>query len=68
MPLIRRTEPEKKPRIPARVTRLIGHVIAATIFAAIGYLIISHVRPDLFPMPFAGSSEQDEPKPADAAP
>ena len=56
LPLIKRTKPEKKRRIPKWVERLIGHVIALLIFAFVGYLMISHVRPDLFPRLFGGSA------------
>ena len=62
LPLIKRTRPEKKRRIPKWVERLIGHTIVLVLFAAVGYLMISHVRPDLFPPIFGGSREQDEQK------
>ena len=67
LPLIQRTKPEKKRRIPKWVERLIGHIIALVIFAFVGYLMISHVRPDLFPSIFGGG-RQNEQKPAEPAP
>ena len=60
-------EPEKKPRISKRVTRILGYVIAITLCAVIGYLIISHIRPDLFPSPLGGG-EPNEQKQADPTP
>ena len=68
LPLIRRTRPEKKRRIPKWAERLIGHIITLVIFAFVGYLMISHIRPDLFPSRVGGSGEQNEQKHADPAP
>jgi len=58
LPLNRRHEPEKPHRIPRRVQRLIGYPIAVVLFAWLGYLMISHVRPDLFPPMFGGAQEE----------
>ncbi|MGA2254002.1 MAG: Hsp70 family protein [Thermoguttaceae bacterium] len=68
LPLIKRTKPEKQRRIPKWVERLIGHIITLLIFAVVGYLMISHFRPDLFPRRFGGTGEQNEQKYADPAP
>ena len=65
LPLITRTKPETKRRIPKWVLRLAGHIAAMAISAFLGYLVISHVRPDLFPSMF-GSSGPSEQKPDDA--
>ncbi len=68
LPLIRRTKPENNRRIPKWVERLIGHIITLAIFAFIGYLMISHIRPDLFPSLFGKGREQNEQKQADPPP
>ncbi len=67
LPLIRQTKPEKKRRIPKWLERTIGHIIVLVIFGFVAYLMISHVRPDLFPR-FFGGSGQNEQKPADPVP
>ena len=54
LPLIKPAKPEKKRRIPKWAERLIGHAIALLLFAFVGYLMISHVRPDFFPRLFGG--------------
>ncbi len=64
LPLIKPTKPKKKRRIPKWVERLIGHTIVLVLFAFVGYLLISHVRPDLFPR-FFGGSHTSEQKPDD---
>jgi molecular chaperone DnaK len=65
LPIIQRTKPEKKRRIPKWLERLIGHTIVLAIFAFVAYLMISHVRPDLLP-PLFGGNGQIEQKPNDA--
>ena len=52
LPLIKRTKPEKKRRIPKWAERLIGHVITLLVFGIIAYLMISHVRPERLPFDF----------------
>ena len=68
LPLIKRTRPEKKRRIPKWLERLIGHAIALVLFAFVGYLMISHIRPDLFPRHIRRQRRTAEQKPADSAP
>ena len=68
LPLIKRTKPKKNRRIPKWVERLIGHVIAMLLFAFVGYLMISHIRPDVFSSILGRHSEQNQQKPADQAP
>jgi len=60
LPLIKRTMPEKKRRIPKWVERLIGHIITLVIFAVVAYLMISYIRPDLFPRRFGGSRQNQQ--------
>ena len=67
LPLIKRTKPEKKRRIPKWLERVIGHTIVLLIFAIVGYLMVSHIQPDFFQRHFGGS-ESTEQKPADPAP
>jgi molecular chaperone DnaK len=62
LPLDRRPVPQKQRSISTRILRLIGYPIAMVLFGMIGYLMISHVRPDLFPPLFGGAPAQDEPK------
>ncbi len=68
LPLIKRTKPEKKRRIPKWAERLIGHVITLLVFGIIAYLMISHVRPDVFPSIFGKGRQQNQQKQADPAP
>ena len=64
LPLIKQTKPEKKRRVPKWLERMIGHAVVLVLFAFVGYLMISHVRPDLFPPMFGGG--QTEQKQEDA--
>ncbi len=66
LPLIRRTRPKRKRRIPKWLERVIGHIITMLLFAFVGYLMISHRWPDQFPPLFGGSSGQNEQKQDDA--
>jgi len=48
--------------------RLIGHIITMLIFAVVGYLMLSHFRPDLFPGWFGHGRQQNERKQTDESP
>ncbi len=61
-PLIKRTKPEKKRRIPKWAERLIGHIITLLVFAGIAYLMISHVQRN------REQNQQNQQKQADPAP
>jgi molecular chaperone DnaK len=62
LPLNKRSEPAEKRTISGRVQRLIGYPIAIVLFGLIGYLMIAHIRPDLFPPLFGGAAAADEQK------
>jgi hypothetical protein len=68
LPLIKRAKPEINRRIPKWVERLIGHIITLLILAFVGYLMISHLRPDLLRPIFGGGNQQNEQKPSGPAP
>jgi len=60
LPLIKRTRPEKKRRIPKWVERLIGHIITLAIFAVVGYLMVWFIRPDLLSRRSGGSGQNQQ--------
>ncbi len=65
VPLISRKKQPRDRRIPLWLERLIGHIITMIIFAFVGYLMISHLRPDVFPSLFGRdkpTSEQKQPE------
>jgi molecular chaperone DnaK len=62
-PLNRRPKPVKKTTLSRRLLRVMGHVVAVALSGLIGYVLISHIRPDLF-RPLGGSA-QTEPQPSD---
>jgi molecular chaperone DnaK len=67
-PLISRKKPPRERRIPLWLERLLGHIITMIIFAFVGYLMISHFRPDLFPSVFGHSQQQNEQRQPEESP
>jgi molecular chaperone DnaK len=65
VPLISRKKQPRERRIPLWLERLIGHIITMILFAFVGYLMISHFRPDVFPSLFGRDKPQDEQKQPD---
>ncbi len=67
VPLISRKKQPRERRIPLWLERLIGHIITMILFALVGYLIISHFRPDLFPSVFGRGQQPNEQKQPDGS-
>jgi molecular chaperone DnaK len=68
VPLISRKKKPRERRIPLWLERLIGHIVTMILFGIVGYLIISRVRPDLFPGFFGRGQQQNEQRQADKSP
>ncbi len=68
VPLISRKKQPRERRIPLWLERLIGHIITMILFAFVGYLMISHLRPDVFPSLFGRDKQKNEQKQPNESP
>jgi molecular chaperone DnaK len=62
VPPVSRANNSRERRIPLWLERLIGHIVTMILFGIVGYLMISHFRPDLFPSWFGHGRQQNEQK------
>jgi len=46
------SKPRPRRRIPRWIINVVGHVLAAAIGLGLGYLLLSQIRPDAFPLPW----------------
>jgi molecular chaperone DnaK len=66
-PAARREKLRRERRIPLWAERLIGHIIVMVLFGIFGYLMLSRIRPDLFPGFFGRGQPQNEQRQTDAS-